>query len=200
MSRLASALAVLVAAAASALAGCGGGGHRVHETTTAATSSAAPDDTATLACDDDIDSRRPGSTGLHVVLGVVALPTAPAYGALQTSRTGRHGRLRLFAKTGLVIKPHATFALVVPAALRRRMAIGWGNGATSPPRGRLMVGGCGHGQTASSRWLVYAGGYYVSHPACLPLLVQAHGQSRRVRIGLGAPCPGQHPPPQPTQS
>jgi hypothetical protein len=188
-----------------ALVGCGGGGRRSHGVTTTATgtavrSSAPPRDTGNLACDEDIDLRRPGSTGMHVVLGVVALPTAPAYGALQTSRTGMHGRLRLFAKTGLVIKPHTTFELEVPAPLRGRMAIAWGNAGDPPPRGRFIISDCGRGETTGSKWLVYAGGYYVSHAACMPLVVVAHGRRRRVRIGLGAPCPGQKPPPQPTQT
>ncbi len=143
---------------------------------------------------------RPGSAGLQVVLGVVALPIAPRYGALQTSRTGMHGRLRLFAKTGLLIKPHATFELVVPAGLKPRMAIAWGNAGDVPPSGRLTVNACGRGQTTGSRWLAYAGGYYVSHTACVSLLVVARGRRRRVRIGVGRPCPGQRPPPQPTQS
>jgi hypothetical protein len=188
-----------------ALAGCGGGGHRSRGESTrgAATpvaSPVGPRDTGNLACHESIDLRRPAATGMHVVLGVVALPTAPAYSALQTGRTGMHGRLRLFAKTGLVIKPHVRFALEVPAALRGRMAIAWGNAGDPPPQGRFVVNDCGRGARTGSKWLVYAGGYYVSRPGCMPLVVIAHGRRRRVRIGLGAPCPGQKPPPQPTQT
>jgi hypothetical protein len=194
-------ISVAVVAAAAVLTGCAGGGHGpTHSTTTTVASSAAPPDTGSLVCNQAIDLRHPGSTGLHVVLGVVALPTAPAYEALQTSRTGMHGRLRLFAKTGLVIKPHTRFELVLGARQRRRMAISWGNADTSPPRGRLIVNDCGRGETTGSKWLVYAGGYYVSHPACLPLVVVAGGRRQRVRIGVGAPCPGQRPPAGPSQT
>jgi len=157
-------------------------------------------DTGRLVCNESIGLRRPGSTGLHTVLGVVALPTAPAYTALQTSRTGMHGRLRLFAKTGLLIKPRTRFELRVPAALTRRMAISWGNAGDPPPRSRFVVDDCGRGTTTGSRWLVYAGGFYVSHPACVPLEVIANGRRARVRIGVGTPCPGQRPPLGPTQS
>jgi hypothetical protein len=188
-------------------AGCGGGsghGSRRHTQTVqaqpAAASVAAAHDTGSLVCNEDIALARPGSTGLQVVLGVVALPTAPAYGALQTSRTGMHGRLRLFAKTGLIIRPHTRFELVVPAALRRRMALAWGNTGDPPPRSRFIVNNCGGGETSGSRWLVYAGGYHVSRPVCASLVVIAHGRRRRVRIGVGTACPGQRPPSEPTQS
>jgi hypothetical protein len=183
------------------LVGCGGGGHGSgHGPTSTVALSAAAADTGRLACSQNIGEARPQSTGLRVVLGVVALPTAPAYAALQTSRTGMRGRLRLFAKTGLIVKPRTRFALIVPAALRQRMAISWGNAGDPPPRGQFVVNDCGRGKAMGSKWLVYAGGYYVSHPACLPLVVVAGGQRRRVRIGIGAPCAGQRPPPQPTQS
>lgn len=188
-----------------ALAGCGGGGRRPHPATTPVADTPVrrtppSRDTGNLVCHENIDLTRPATTRMQVILGVVALPTAPAYGALQTARTGMHGRLRLFAKTGLVIKPHTRFALEVPAALRGRMAIAWGNAGDPPPRGRFVIGDCGRGETIGSKWLVYAGGYYVSRPACMPLVVVARGRRRRVRIGLGAPCPGQKPPPQPTQT
>jgi hypothetical protein len=47
--------------------------------------------------------------------------------------------------------------------------------------------------------LDYAGGYYVRDPVCAPLIVAAHRQRRRVRIGVGKACPGQRRPPEPTQ-
>ena len=185
------------------LAACGGGTHGpdlATVSTTVAAPAPTPTDTARLVCNQNIDIRSPGSTGLHTVLGVVALPTAPGYEALQTSRTGMHGRLRLFAKTGLVIKPRTRFELRVPAALTSRMAISWGNAGGTPPRSRFVVDNCGRGTATGSRWLVYAGGYYVSHPACVPLEVVADGRRARVRIGLGTACPGQRPPLGPTQS
>lgn len=135
-----------------------------------------------------------------MILGVVSLPAAPRYGALQTARTGMHGRLRLFAKTGLLVRPGTTFELVVPAGLRHRLALDWGNANEGAPSSRFIVRDCGGPGATRSRWLAYAGGYYVAHPACVSLLVIADGRLRRVRIGLGTPCPGQRPPAQPTQA
>lgn len=188
------------------LAGCGAGGHGSRQTSTAAATAAAAGTAAadhdgkTLACQESIGRSRPGAGGLRVVLGVVALPTAPSYNALQTARTGMHGRLRLFAKTGLLVKPGTDFELVVPAGLRRRAALAWGNAGEGAPSSRFVVNGCGGGETKGGKWLVYAGGYYVSHPACVPLVVVAGGRRRQVRIGVGAPCPGQRPPQRPTQN
>jgi hypothetical protein len=80
------------------------------------------------------------------------------------------------------------------------MAVSWGNAGDPPPRSRFVVDDCRGAGATGSRWLAYAGGYYVSHPACVSLDVVANGRRRRVRIGVGRACPGQRPPPQPTQS
>jgi len=57
-----------------------------------------------------------------------------------------------------------------------------------------------YGDTAAgAHWLVFPGGYWVHRPLCLPLLVTAHGETERVRIGVGAACPGQEPPPEPSR-
>src|SRR5258708_4464405 len=91
-----------------------------------ATSSAAPAGDSALACGDYIDGN--ASVGpLRVVLGVVGLPASPRYPALQTSLSGDGSRApRLFAKTGLVIRPGTTFELIVPAPFAKRLSIGWG--------------------------------------------------------------------------
>ena len=68
-----------------------------------------------LACGDHIDNNAQAAP-LQVVLGVVALPVSPGYPALGTSLSGDgNGPLRLFAKTGLVIRPGTRFELIVPA-------------------------------------------------------------------------------------
>ena len=43
--------------------------------------------------------------------------------------------------------------------------------------------------------IVFPGGYYVTRPGCFALVVRGAEKATRVKIGLGAPCPGQRPPP-----
>jgi hypothetical protein len=124
---------------------------------------------------------------MQVVLGVVALPASPGYPALGTSPSGNgSGPLRLFAKTGLLIKPGATFELIVPAPFTSRLSIGWGSPGI--PSHRVLVDNCAD---IGGAWLAYAGGYWIDHPACVPVIVRAGGKQQQVHIGVGAACPGQ---------
>jgi len=149
-----------------------------------------------LACDDYIDNNAQAAP-LQVVLGVVALPVSPGYPALGTSLSGDgNGPLRLFAKTGLVIRPGTRFELIVPARFTSRLRIGWGKPGT--PSQRVVVDDCAN--TGGRRWLAYAGGYWIDHPACVSIIVSAGGKQQQVHIGIGTACPGQRPPQEPTQS
>jgi hypothetical protein len=148
-------------------------------------------------CNDSIGAQR-GVSGLQVVLGVVALPTSSSGPALQTSRTGQTPSIpRLFAKTGLLVRPGTDFQISVPPGSGRRLGIGWGSGAL--PSKTVVVTHCPRAGS-SVKWIAFAGGYWLDHPACVALQVQTAQKTRTVHIGLGAPCPGQRPPPQPTQS
>ncbi len=131
---------------------------------------------------------------LQVVLGVVALPASPRYPALQTFLSGHgNGPLRLFAKTGLLFRPGTTFELIVPARFTSRLSIGWG-----APSRRVEVSNCA--SPGGRGWLTLAGGYWIDHPACVPIIVRAGGKQQQVHIGLGTACPGQRPPQGPSQS
>ncbi len=142
---------------------------------------------------------QPPAHNMRVVLGVVALPTSPHLPlALETARSNMHDRAaRLFAKSGLVIRARARLRLIVPDGLRSRFSIGWGNAGEGHRGTTIVVDACTG--PPGAKWLVYAGGYYVRDPFCASLIVAAHRQRRRVRIGVGKACPGQRPPPQPTQ-
>ena len=163
------------------------------------TSAPAPATTAsTLDCGDYIATVAPAAIApLQVVLGVVALPTSPHNPALQTALTGEAGPYRLFAKTGLLIKPGATFQLLVPTEDADRVGIGWGNGPITPSNS-LSAANCG--DPGDTQWLAYPGGYWIDHPACVPLIVTAGGKQQQVHIGLGTNCPGQTPPAEPNQT
>lgn len=152
-----------------------------------------------LPCRDTIGAQRPWQ-GLTVVLGVVGLPASPHMAqALQTALTGsRDPAARLFAKQGLVVRAGTRFDLLVPARLRDRLSIGWGNAGGGHVGSTIRVAACRAGRNGG--WLAFAGGYYVRSPMCAPLIVDARGMRRRVWIGIGKACPGQRPPPPPTQT
>jgi hypothetical protein len=162
---------------------------------TSVTTASQPAAAATLPCRNYIDTHPPPA-GFQIVLGVVALPTSPSYSALQTSLTGAgNGPLRLFAKTGLVIKNRESFELIVPTEVADHLSIGWGGGPSTPSH-RVVVSNCA--SAGGSGWLAYPGGYWIDHPACVPLIVKAGTRQQEVHIGLGTPCPGQAPPQGPS--
>jgi hypothetical protein len=151
-----------------------------------------------LPCGEFI-ATQPPANDMRVVLGVVALPTSPhSRRALQTAQSGLHDpAARLFAKSGLDIRAGARLRLIVPDPFRNQFSIGWGNAGEGHRGTTIVVDACTGPEGV--KWLAYAGGYYVRDPFCARLIVAARQQRRRVRIGVGEACPGQRPPPQPTQ-
>jgi hypothetical protein len=131
---------------------------------------------------------------MTVLFDSVALPTSDSYrAALQTSEQGQfaHDRAgRLFAKQGLYFKPGHAFEVIVPDEFRDRMSIGWATRSW-----RVTVGDC---VGVPTEWMALVGGYWVADPLCAELIVRSVDGEQRVKIGLGAPCPGQDPPPQPS--
>jgi hypothetical protein len=145
---------------------------------------------ATLGCNDAIASKADPPADLPVVLNQVALPTV---NALRANRSGESDpSARLFAKEGLFVASGASFALLVPAEWVGRLTIGWGSPGQRTTR--FYVSGC-KASGSQERWLVFAGGFWVAEPACVPLLVKSAGQEQTVLIGVGAACPGQAAPP-----
>ena len=149
----------------------------------------------TLPCDEAVGHQRP-PRDMRVVLGVVAVPASPGLRrALQTSRTGGPGS-RLFAKWGLWVRSGTRFELIVPAALRGQVSIGWGNAGEGHVGSIVTDPSC---KAPHHRWINFVGGYWTTKPRCATLIVAADNRRRHVRIGIGKACPGQLPPPQPTQ-
>lgn len=129
------------------------------------------------------------------------LPSSTKAAALQTSRGGGDPdpAVRLFAKAGLFVRTGTTFELVVPDEAKDMVSIGWdGNGVIYPSR-RVTVSCPASTSPSGWTWLVYPGGFWVPRPACIPLVVRANGKEQRVPVGIGTPCPGQLPPPAPSE-
>jgi hypothetical protein len=158
----------------------------------------ASDAVIVLLCQDVISSVRAPESDLSIVLDRAALPTI---NALQANASGEsHPSARLFTKSLIMIRRGASFDLVVPDEWRGRLIIGW---ARQGRRGsHVRVPGCRPTHTLNpirdtDDWLGYALGFWVSEPACVPLIVRAGQAESTVRVGLGASCPGQGPPPSP---
>jgi hypothetical protein len=117
----------------------------------------------------------PPST-LEVVVGVVALPTLKV---LQVNDSGQPGEL--FAKHGLVVKADAEVELAIGEGVTGAR-LEWGGVATTGPTTHHVP--C----TGQAGWFVYAGGFYVAAPTCLPMVVRSGGREQTVRIPVGVAC------------
>lgn len=166
----------------------------------ATTVSPTPSDTmAVLHCEDVIASAASPPSESSIILNGVALPTGRALQANPAGASDPHATL--FAKDGLFIRRGASFDLLVPEQWKGRLAVGWGS--LGKPTTHLRVPGCRPTQrmpsssrwVLSDEWLIYPGGYSVTQAACVSVLVRAGQTEQTVRIGVGAPCPGQSPPP-----
>jgi hypothetical protein len=151
---------------------------------------------ALLDCQAVIGSEAVPAAGDSTVLDRVALPTKQA---LQANRTGDPGTRR-FAKDGLYVRRDVSFDLIVQGEWRDRLSINWGFPGEATHH--LRVPGCRPTRTINpireqDAWLIYSGGYTVSEPACVALVVKAAEAEQTVRIGVGASCQGQGPPPPP---
>ena len=161
----------------------------------AQTASASQVAAATFDCTDPIDMSSTLPPGFDD-LGGVALQTSSTYPlALQTSSSGRADpSQRLFAKAALLVRANVTAEIVVPSAFVGRVAFEWGNTVKRTLTTHLRVGPC-----TGRDWMAFPGGYYVQDPMCVYLAVIVAGiDPFRVSVGVGTPCAGQQPPPQPS--
>ena len=188
------------------LSACSGGGH-----TTAAeppsTASNGPTtvearaaDSRALDCRDPIAAMATPRTGYayQVIGDAVAIVTSTtSKAALQTSATGDpNPSKRLFAKNGLLVRKNTRSEFVVPTTWHNRLSFLWGNAGPQVPTEHLVVGPC----DSAAEWVAFPGGYVVAEPACVSFVVRTTDGDHQVKVGVGAPCDGQRPPPQPTDS
>jgi len=150
----------------------------------------------TLDCRRPIGELEAPGERYEIIGGAVALVTSASSPiALQTSATKADPAKRLFAKTGLLVKTGAKSELIVPPEWADQLSVGWGNTDAGQPSQHLVVGPCDSG----AAWIAFPGGYFISDPACVDLIVRVADKDRHRSIGVGAPCPGQRQPPEPTE-
>jgi hypothetical protein len=139
-----------------------------------------PPSSDALRCGDAIDVMNAPPSDRTVVLGVIALPTTRV---LQASPSG--SAPRLFAKDGLVVRVGARVVLRIGDAWVEHARIAWGNPGTASDQVRVAPTDC---TGAASRWVAFAGGYYVDEPTCLPIVVESGATRQVVYIPVGAAC------------
>ena len=163
-----------------------------------AAESAAP--SAVLDCRDPIGAAETPPSDVTVIGGALALRTRRSTRrALQTTATSDPSMpvLRFFAKTPLFVRSATAAQIIVPRKQMGRVAMTWGNSDHDGIATHVFaVEPC----RSASKWIVFPGGYFLTRPACIDLIVRVAGDATRVRIGVGAPCPGQQPPPEPSDS
>ena len=168
---------------------------------------AAVGSTSSLGCSGGIGEETVLPERYADVLGVVALPTAASSDmALQTSDSGDDPATRLFAKVGLLVRPNASVELRIADEWSGRAALGWGGPGV--PSDRFLVEPCPPRGTTTSvgsvdtvdtdRWIAHAGGFWVAEPGCISVVVESAGEAETIEVGVGAPCPGQQGPPEPS--
>lgn len=160
-------------------------------TPTTSDSAASTSPAIELPCDQAIDADADLPDSYTVVADAVALPTAEsADRALQTSHREEGPAPNHFAKAGLAVRPGVAFTIEVDAGPETTQ-LGWGN--TVDFGSAIATPGC-----TGNGWLVFAGGFLVDEPRCVEVAVRTDDAEETARIGVGAACEGQQPPPEPT--
>jgi hypothetical protein len=136
-----------------------------------------------VSCADSIDQAAVLPEDYRVVAGMVGLPTQRV---LQASPSGEHDPVsKLFAKWGLVVRAGATVEIAVGPGWEQKARIGWGK--PGPRAASIRVTAC-PATGGSSAWTAFAGGTWVTTPACVPLTIRANGRAETTRLPVGKPC------------
>jgi hypothetical protein len=123
----------------------------------------------------------------RIILGRVALPREEVTYA--RPRGDPTDSVLDFSKQGVAIRrAKGSVHLSVPADWRGRFAIGWGFRQRGQFDAISFPGRC----AKPPAWSVYAGGFYVLEPGCVPMNIRVGRQRRRVWLGVGEECPPQH--------
>jgi hypothetical protein len=126
-----------------------------------------------------------------VVLDAVALPTNLALPVVED----RDAEM-FWTKHGLIVASGKDIELRVADEWRGRFGFAWGRPPVDPVES-IRVPSC-VSRTARPL-LAFTGGFYVTEPNCVAVIVSTGGKSERVEIGVGAACAGQDPPVNPTR-
>jgi hypothetical protein len=125
------------------------------------------------------------------VLDSVSFPTYALDAGVRRGAEGTDLEGLTFSKSGLIVRAEREVLIEVADDGDARVALDWP--PTEAPRvgGSLSVGPCSGSdsqQATDAEWVVFAGGVWLSTPACVTLRVTSEGDSATHPLGIGTPC------------
>jgi hypothetical protein len=126
-----------------------------------------------IPCNEVIDATPAPPAPWRPTLDAVALPPR----GFQLSPVERGYS---FSKMGLLVRAGATVEIGVPEGASHRLDWTWSHKLSA----HLRIAGC----RGAGEWLVFAGGIYVTEPACVEIIVRTEGREETARLALGAAC------------
>lgn len=129
-----------------------------------------------VACADAVDTLDTLPADFRPVAGAVALTPGPI--GYDTTAGPPY-----FAKEGIGLRSGAAADVAVARRFRDRVSISWGQ---TPPGPVMRFTPCATADGA--RWLAFVGGFTVTGPVCVPLVVTAGKRTERIRVAIGRPC------------
>jgi hypothetical protein len=136
-----------------------------------------------LSCQTSILAEPAPPVDYQLVLPGVAMPVARVLEAHPTGAAEPTNRL--FAKWGLVVRAGTALDLQLLPGWEKRARIRWGS--SDAPGVAVHAPAC-QAPSGTGQWLHFAGGTWVTEPACVPLAVQSQGHAIDVPLGIGVRC------------
>ena len=140
---------------------------------------------ATLDCSSYIDVVSYVPEGFRVVQEVSAINSTIVH---QQGRQGTaddpESPLR-FSKIALLVRPNQQFQVSVGEGSPELTRVGWSSATSNSPVERISVGPC---PGDSDRWLVFAGGVWITKPSCVELVFQISNASTSVLLSIAKQC------------
>ncbi len=160
----------------------------------ACSSSSSDGPTLALRCETIIDSMdAPADPYTEAVLDRIVFPMGPMTLGARRGSDGSGFEEFQFSKFGLVVRSGTQVVLEVEDADGAEFALAWGAGFPPDKAGSISVGPCQGSdspQADDAAWVVFAGGIWLSEPACVTFSVSSDGLIETYDLEFDAACPG----------
>ena len=135
--------------------------------------------TPSVDCAQINDERAAPSPDLRVLFDRVAVAPQDYWGQqpVPSAPLGYWAKAPVLVKSG-----DQPVSITVPPEWQKRAAITWGDSGIVRA---LRISGCA---SPARTWFFYAGGFYLTHPACVPLTIRVGDKAATVRFAIGRTC------------